>query len=443
MPAHATETPSELSYAERLLWAAEHVEGPQPVVPFLDCPPALTTLIPFDHRPQVAALRASLDEVIGRHEVLRSTFVRHDGRPVRVIRPARSIEIAELDASSTSDGDAATAVVRRQAMTPFSLAEGPLVRASLLTLGSGAHVLALTVHHIVFDQWSKQLLADELTRAYQAHLAGADSPLEPLPAAYHDYVQWQHEQVTGARGRELARFWTERLRAMSAVALPHDGHAASTRSATCPFTIPAATADRLRAISQRARVTLATTMLAVLAVFLRDAGGNSEVTIGVPVSDRRRHEFERLIGLFTNVVIVRAAVRCDATGQQAIACVHRAMTEAYRYQDMPYGRLVQLIGLNAPLFRVAFNFIPMPQRALYLRPRLSSLASEDDRVRALADLTLHVRAGSSGELACRFSYKSDVFATGRVQGFAREFDRLVHAVVAAPHAPVGTPMAEC
>jgi hypothetical protein len=311
----------------------------------------------------------------------------------------------------------------------------------LVTLTADAHILAITVHHIVFDRWSRRVLALELKQLYEAYAAGRTPDVEPLAAGYCDYVEWQRRRVDGDLGRELMEYWTTRLSGLSDLALPSDANrerVASTRSGTCWFTIPTEDAARLGVMSRRCRVTLATLMLTILKLFLSRTSGLDDIAVGVPLSDRRRPEFEHLIGLFTNVVVVRTTIANGLTFLQLLDRVRRALVDACRYQDMPYGFLLQAVGAQTPLYRVVFNFVPIIPASQVELPGLQVTPLEAAAERqSLADLSLHVRSHADA-LLCRMVYKADLFSPARVRDFATQFQTLVTGILNDPRKHVST-----
>jgi hypothetical protein len=200
--ASETAMTTTLSFAEEQLWLAERA-GTQ-ASPFFDCAPTLSIAVRIEHALRREALKASLEAIVQRHDVLRSRFVvRHQG-PVRRIHPSAAVKLSMVDPrqvdererSACAEQTLASHVIRR-----FDLARGPLLRALLVALWDEEHVLAIAVHHIVFDRWSRHVLAQELGRFYEADAAGRTSDIEPLPARYRDYVAWQ--RMDGELGRKL------------------------------------------------------------------------------------------------------------------------------------------------------------------------------------------------------------------------------------------------
>jgi len=290
------------------------------------------------------------------------------------------------------------------------------------------------VHHIVFDRWSRRLLELELRRFYCAYVTGSDPGIHPLPVQYQGYVLWQREQLNSERGRKLSTYWTNKLSGLPVLTLPCDsacGTGTSTTSGTSWFTIPQEEVDLLVVLSRRSRTTLAATMLAVFTLFLSRLCGTDDVAVGVPLSDRRRPEFEEVIGLFMNVVVVRASISNGLTFLDLLDRVRRNLVDACIHQDMPYGYLQRIIATR-PAYKVVFNFMPTLAGAdsEWAGIRAETLPTPMD-LQSFADLSLHLRH-DGGALLCRLVYKADLFSEDCGQSFAAQIQKLTSAVVQAP-----------
>jgi hypothetical protein len=431
----------ELSFAEQLLWQAEHA-GPE-TPPFLECASNLSSVMRLQGALNTQALDAGLQEIVCRHEVLRSRFIVRDGRPERSCEGSLPVTPVHIDLRGASNDDRPALVqdvLARHVTERFDLACAPLLRASVIALADDDHILAIVVHHIAFDRWSKRVLALELKQTYDAHARGRTPDLKPLTAGYDDYVKWQRHQLDGAPSGELMQYWTARLAALTDLTLPRDrspDFVESARSGTCSFTIPLHDADSLRELSRRCRVTVATTMLAAFKLFLHRLSDVNDVAVGVPLSDRRRPEFEHLVGLFMNALVVRTMLTGGMTFLDLLQRVRQALADACRHQDLPYGRLLQVVGAGKPLYRVVFNFMPgIPASDFELSGlHVTPIAVAGER-RSYADLSLHIRGGADG-YACRLVYKADLFSPFRARQFAAKFQVLVGAVLDDPHKAIG------
>jgi non-ribosomal peptide synthetase component F len=253
-------------------------------------------------------------------------------------------------------------------------------------------------------------------------------------------VLWQREQLKSERGRKLSTYWTNKLSGLPVLTLPRDGACGtgtSTRSGTSWFTIPQEEVNRLVVLSRRSRTTLAATMLAVFTLFLSRLCGMDDVAVGVPLSDRRRPEFEEVLGLFMNVVVVRASISNGLTFLDLLDRVRRSLVDACVHQDMPYGYLRQIITTR-PAYKVVFNFMPTLAGAdtewagIRTEPLPTSM-----ELQSFADLSLHLR--HEGEaLLCRLVYKADLFSQDCGQRFAAQIQALTTAIALDPQNLVDT-----
>lgn len=444
LPRHSKRSPTDgaLSYAEEQLWLAERASPG--AVPFFECAPSVSIVVQLAGPLNRAALENSLTEIVRRHHVLRSRFLVSHGRPARRFRRPSRIALTTLDLRRDPGEDrlaAARRVIAKSVNRRFDLDSGRLLRALLAALADDLHVLAITVHHIVFDRWSKRVLARELQQLYAAYAAGRAPDLEPLPAQYGDYVQWQRDRLESPFGRQLIEYWTAALSGLGELTLPLRGDcapAASMRAGTWWFMVPPEDTSRLVAMSRRCRVTITSVLLAVLVLLLNRLSGREDIAVGVPLSDRRRPDFEQLIGLFMNVVVVRTTVTPLITFLELLERVRRAIVDACRYQDMPCGCLSTLVETPRPLYRIVFDFVPaIPASELELPAlRVEPLEIDADRA-ALADLSLHVHH-KAGTLACRLGYKADLVPAHWAGEFAAQFQSAVTAVLNAPHQRIGT-----
>jgi NRPS condensation-like uncharacterized protein len=430
----------ELSFSEELMWQAD-VGDPQ-TLPFFDCARSLWLVLQLHGAPNQEALKVSLEAIVQRHEVLRSRFVTRNGQPARLISSSPSFSFTVVDGRSFPSTNPSEIVQKeiKPLLEQFDLACGPLLRAALVELSSDEHILAIAVHHIVFDRWSRRLLELELRRFYCAYVTGSDPGIHPLPVQYQGYVLWQQEQLNSERGRKLSTYWTNKLSGLPVLTLPCDsacGTGTSTTSGTSWFTIPQEEVDLLVVLSRRSRTTLAATMLAVFTLFLSRLCGADDVAVGVPLSDRRRPEFEEVIGLFMNVVVVRASISNGLTFLDLLDRVRRNLVDACIHQDMPYGYLQRIIATR-PAYKVVFNFMPTLAGAdsEWAGIRAETLPTPMD-LQSFADLSLHLRH-DGGALLCRLVYKADLFSEACGQSFAAQIQKLTTAVVQAPQNSVET-----
>lgn len=425
-----------LSFAEEQLWLADRAGAR--VCPFLECAPALSIAVRLEGCLHHRALCASLQEIVNRHDVLRSRFITETSGPVRRCASHEPVTIATVDLRAAVRPRPLRDAIAQLAARPFDLARGPLLRAALIVLGDEEHVLAITVHHIVFDRWSRRVLMQELKALYDAYVAGQQPGLAPLPVQYADYVRWQHEQVESPRGNETLDYWTSRLRGLRDLVLPADLDGdraqASSRAGSAWFTIAAAEMNGLRTLSRRCRTTVATTMASVLMWLVHRRTGADDIAMGVPLSDRRRPELEFPIGLFMNVVILRSSIAGDLTFLDLLDRVRRDLLDACKHQDLPYGSLLRAMRASAarPLYRVVFNFMPaIPSTDVELSGLRGTPIPVTTDPESLADLSLHLQPHAGG-LTCRLVYKADLFSPAWARQFAAQYQSLTTATLADP-----------
>jgi hypothetical protein len=426
----------DLSFGEELLWKAE-VRDPG-VPPFFDCARSLSLALLLRGPVIHDALEGALEAVARRHDALRSRFVARRGRPERVTGRGPSVRLTAIDQTDTPPEnwrDRLERVVAPQINGSFDLARGPLLLAALAELGRGERLLYVAVHHIVFDRWSERLLARELAHFYEAEVTGRAAEFPPPPAQYQGYVEWQRSRLESEHGRKTAEYWLKRLEGLPAIELGAGGagdRPLSTRPGSIRFAVPAEDLNRLMALSRHSRATLATVLLAVFSLFLRRVSGADDFAVGVPLSDRRRPEFEPLIGLFMNVVVVRTSISPGATFLELLDQVRRDLVDACIHQDLPYGRLLELVGAR-PLYKVVFNFMPtLPATEVELTGADTTLVPTATNPESVADLSLNVRA-DHGRLQCRLLYKADLFSEACGERFATQLQTLIRAVLHAPH----------
>ncbi|HEX8176353.1 MAG TPA: condensation domain-containing protein, partial [Pyrinomonadaceae bacterium] len=294
-----------LSFAQQRLWFIEQL---QPGTPLYNVPSGVR----LTGRLDVACLQAALQEVISRHEVLRTHFEAIDGQPLQLINPPSHLHIPLIDLSAlpAPQRDASVRhLANTEAALPFELERAPLLRATLLRLSETEHVLLFTMHHIISDAWSMALLVREVASLYTAFMAGKPSPLRELPIQYADYAVWQREWLSGEVLDEQLQYWREQLEgAPTELSLPTDRRRPSVpthRGARYDFTLQEELSEELRELSRREGVTLFMTLLAGWSLLLGRYAAVEDVLVGTPIAGRTRAEVEDLIGFFVNTLVMR------------------------------------------------------------------------------------------------------------------------------------------
>ncbi|HKG15027.1 MAG TPA: amino acid adenylation domain-containing protein [Pyrinomonadaceae bacterium] len=421
-----------LSFAQQRLWFLEQLE---PGSPAYHIAGALRMLGRLD----AAALRRSLNEIVRRHESLRTSFV-VKGRPEQVVAPDCHIALPVEDLSVLAAAEREAEMrrlSREEAQRPFDLSRSPLWRARLLRMGGDEHVLLLTMHHIISDGWSSGVMVRELAALYEAYAGGGESPLEELGVQYGDYALWQREQMTGEALETQLAYWRRQLSGdLPVLELPTRRARASVqtfRAASHTQALPEKLSEELKELSLREDATLFMTLLAALQVLLSRHGGQADVLVGTPVAGRTRAETEPLIGCFVNTLVLRARVDERRSFRELLARVRDVCLEAYAHQEVPFEKLVEELHperslSRTPLFQVMFTLQNTPMPVVELSGLKLSLL-ETDTEAAQFDLALEVAETPWG-LKTLWRYNRDLFDAATIECMAEQFRALLEGVAA-------------
>jgi len=384
-------------------------------------------------------LQQSFDEIIRRHEILRTTFAAPDGRAAQLLGPPQSLPIARHDFSTVS-ADELRRHLNQQAQLPFRLDRWPLLRVNLIRLAPDEHVLQLVMHHIISDGWSMQVLIQELSSLYAAYSKSEQSPLAELPMQYSDYALWQREWLTGEVLEEQLQYWRRQLgdAAAGVLALPTDRPRPaelSHRGRREAIVLGAELTQGLRALSRHYGVTLFMTLLAGFQALLWRYSRAETVVTGVPIAGRSRVELEGLVGFFANTLALRVAVRGEQTFEELLQAVQRVCLGAYEHQEIPFEKVVEELHpqrqLNRnPLFQVMFIFQTAGQEKLVL-PGLEISGLDLENETSIFDLSL-TAVEEENNLRMLLQYSTDLFEAETIKRTLNYLERLLEGVVANP-----------
>ncbi|MBO0784424.1 MAG: hypothetical protein J2P37_36945, partial [Ktedonobacteraceae bacterium] len=391
-----------------------------------------------------AALEASLNEIVRRHESLRTTFSAVNGQPLQVIAPALSLALPVTDLRGQPEAEREEQVsklVAEEAMQPFDLARGPLFRVRLLRLGEEEHVMLFSMHHIISDEWSLGVLVRELAALYAAFCQERPSPLAELPIQYPDFARWQREWLQGEVLESQLDYWRQQLGdSLPVLQLPfdHPRPAAQTYlGATHSFVMTAESSASLRALSRQEGVTLFMTLLAALQTLLHRYTGQDEIVVGTDIANRNRLETEGLIGFFVNHLVLRTKLVGNPTFRQLLRRVREVTLGAYAHQDLPFDKLVGALRLErnlsyTPLFQVLFVFgnPTMPNLEL---PGLTLSPVRSDLVLSKYDLTLFMNERGQG-IGGTWRYGTELFEAATIARMSDHFETLLSSIAANPDA---------
>jgi acyl carrier protein len=456
-----------LSYAQQRLWFIHQLD---PASVAYNIPLAVRLRGQLD----IAALRATLTEIVRRHEALRTTFAVHNGEPHQLIHPPAEVELSITDitvgaalrgrpalANTPISGNGrprsaaprvapvedptfeAQRIAVEEARLPFDLEQGPLLRAQVLRLNEEEHVLLVTMHHIVSDGWSMGVLVREVAALYTGFTTGQPAQFEELPIQYADYAVWQREWLRGEVLERQLSYWREQLAGAPAVLeLPTDHPrpaVQSFRGSFEPVMIPAEVTTRLKELSRREGVTLFMLLLSAWQVLLSRYAGADDVVVGTPIANRQRGEVEGLIGYFVNALALRTDLSGDPSFRELLKRVREVALGAYLHQDVPFEKLVEELQperalSHSPIFQVVFVLQNAPLGGLDLSGvSLETLPA--DNATAKFDLTLNLQ--EAGELiGGSLGYSTDLFEAETVSRMVSHFLTLLEAIAADVNTPL-------
>ena len=424
-----------LSFAQQRLWFIDQLDPGNSVYNF-------PVAVRLKGLLNLVALEQSLNEIVRRHDALRTTFAMVDGQPIQIIAPSLSIGLPTVDMRALTEverEDEVNRLVVEEARRPFDLARGPLVRAKVLRLADDDQVGLLTMHHIVTDGWSTGILIREMTALYQAYCSDSPSPLPDLPIQYADFAHWQREWLQGAVLERQVDYWKQQLAdAPPLLELPedHPRPAVQTfRGGQQSLMLPRELGGALGALSSQEAATLFMTLLAAFKVLLRSYTRQDDLIVGTPVANRNRLEIEGLIGFFVNALVLRTDLSGNPTFRELVRRERKVCVDAYAHQDLPFEKLVEALHLERdlsrnPLFQVMFVLQNAPVHAVAL-PGLSLTPVIADGGTTHFDLTLHVVDTEQG-LVGTAAYNTDLFDAGTISRMLTHYQTLLEGIVRDP-----------
>ncbi len=435
-----------LSFSQQRLWFIDQLA---PGSPFYNIPIALRLIGDL----KVEVLEKSLNEIVRRHEVLRTSFSSRGGKPVLHIEPELqvTIPISDLtDLPETEREEKVQQLAEEEFRQPFDLQKAPLFRARLLKLTDQEHVVLFTMHHIISDGWSINILVEEVASLYQAFVQGKPSPLPELPVQYVDFAAWQREWLKDEILERQLAYWKKQLAGFPPLLeLPTDHPrpaVQSFRGGRESVRIPAEIRAGIEKISRQAGATTFMALLAAFQTLLYRYSRQEDILVGSPIAGRRHSEVERLIGFFVNNLVFRTFFSREKSFKEILQQVREAAIGAYEHQDLPFEKLVEELHpvrdlSHHPIFQVMFVMQNIPSQSLEL-PGLTIRGVNFRNEMANYDLTLQVQEGAEGYLA-EMEYNADLFEAETIRRMLRHFINLLKGIIREPDLPVSRiPMLE-
>ncbi|ATB48690.1 non-ribosomal peptide synthetase [Corallococcus macrosporus] len=436
IPRVSREQPLPLSFPQRRLWFLDQFE---PGTPAYNIPEFVRLTGPL----HVPSLERALNEVIRRHEVLRTTFVAEDGEPRQRILPALTLSLGVLDLSYLPGArrePLCQELALQLAGTSFDLAAGPLLHARLVRMGEEDHVLLLVVHHIVSDGWSTGIFIQELTALYAAFSRDKPSPLPELPLQYADFAAWQQQWMQGDVLTAQLDYWRRQLEGSdSALMLPTDRPRPRVRTyagGKQGFQVDPGVAQHLKALGTQEKASLYMVLLAALQTLLHRYTREPRVSVGTYIANRNRTEVEPLIGFFLNTLVMRTGLEGNPSFRELLRRVVDVTLGAYAHQDIPFEKLLEELApsrdtSHSPFFQVmlVLQNTPTPPAELgALRMESFSVSGE---AFAQFDLTLWF-SEEAGGLQGIWEYNRDLFDAATVERMVAHFQTLLAGIASNP-----------
>ncbi len=420
-----------LSFAQQRLWFLQQLN---PESPAYNMPVASRLLGRLDAH----ALEQALNEIVQRHEVLRTTFQMVDAQPMQVISPRAVLTLPLIDLTHLPETTRETEADRHAVENlrqPFDLVNGPLVHASLLRMSAEDHVLLLAMHHIISDGWSISVLVNELAALYNSFLTGAPSTLPNLPIQYADYAQWQRSWLTGEVFDVQLDYWKKRLEgAPPILEVPTDRPRPSIQSfrgSLEHFNVAEDVVRGLRELCRQEGATMFMVLLAAFQTLLHRYSGQDAIVVGTPIAGRNRQELERLIGFFINTLVMRADFRDGLTFRQLLSEVKETALSAYAHQEFPFDKLVEELRpqrdlSHMPIIQAMFALQNTPEESIEL-PGLTIKQVNVDNQTARFDLSLNVWE-TGPALTGYLSYRTDLFDAATIVRMLAHFRNLLESI---------------
>ncbi|MFN6184609.1 MAG: condensation domain-containing protein, partial [Microcystis sp.] len=428
-----------LSYAQQRLWFLDQLE---PNSPFYN----ISLALHLAGNLQVDVLEKSLQEIIQRHESLRTNFATIEGNPVQVIKPESNWQLTLVngkDSPKYREEQEIKKWLEIRSHQPFDLANDSLIRATLLKLSDTEHFLLICLHHIVSDGWSMGVFIEELTTLYNAYTKGLEPLLQELPIQYADFAIWQREYLQGEIRQNQLNYWQKQLAAAPALLhLPTDYPRPlqqSFQGDRIKCILSPELSQGLNKLSREKGVTLFMTLLTAFQTLLYRYTGQTDILVGTPIANRTRSELAGLIGFFVNTLVLRTDLAGNPSFSELLKQVRETATDAYDHQDLPFEMLVEAIQPErnmsyTPLFQVMFGLDTQVLNQIDLEGIKATIQPLESKT-AKFDLSLSIQVKEAG-LTAHWEYNTDLFEKSTIERLSGHFVNLLTGIIANPEQTV-------
>ncbi|ACC81846.1 condensation domain-containing protein [Nostoc punctiforme] len=396
----------------------------------------------------LGVLEQSLQEIIRRHEALRTTFYMVNGQPFQAIACSLTIKIPVVDLRELPEAQKEAVVqqlITEESQRCFDLVQGPLLRCTLLRIHEQEHIVLFTIHHIVSDGWSMGVFVQELATLYEVFCAGKPSPLSELPIQYADFAIWQKQWLQGEVLEAQLSYWKKQLGSnLPILQLPTVRPRAEVKTSPCAtqfFNIPSNLSQQLQALTRQEGATLFMTLLAGFQILLQLYTQQDDIIVGTDVANRNRAEIESLIGFFVNLLVLRTDLSGNPSFRELLGRVREVALGAYAHQDLPFEKLVEVLqpernlSNTSPLFQVLFVLQNAPMPTLEL-PGLTLSFLEIQNKIARFDLALFLTETEQGILG-KLQYNAELFDAATITRMTNHFQTLLNSIVSQPDVQIG------
>ena len=427
------------SYAQQRLWFSHQFDQDKALY-------NMPAVLKLEGKLEIQPLEAAIDEIVRRHEVLRTAFQEVEGEPLQIIGPPTHLDLPVRDLTQLAPDGKEQEIHRtivEQVQIPFDLTVGPMIRTLLLRVAPEENLFLLNIHHIAGDEWSLGVFMREFVALYEAFRQGLPSPLPEPQIQYADYGAWQRDWLKGDVLREQLGYWKKQLaRSTETVALPMIGPrpaVPSHRGGQYRFQLPGDLLHSLQELSRREGATLFMTLLAAFQMLLHRYSGQDDIVVGSPIASRTSDQTEDLIGFFINIVVLRTDLTGRPSFQQLLRRVKEVALGAYANQDLPFEKLVEELRPKrdlgrTPLFQVLFD-LQNDSKKKWEMPGLSLIQEEPGFPSEEFDLAVALTERQN-RLDGTIRYRADLFDRSSIERMATHFDKLLQEVIARPQVSI-------
>jgi amino acid adenylation domain-containing protein len=429
--------PLPLSYSQQRMWLMHRL-----------APQSTAYNMPFASRQMgrlnKAALRNTIDAICSRHEAFRTTFLMKGEGPVQIIHPFRPPHWVEVDLQELpreQSRQQAARLVEQEANQPFDLEKGPLARFLLIAIEPEDHVLVLTMHHIIGDQWSFGIIGQEFASFYNAFCRGDVPSPKPIRLQYADYAVWQRRSLTDDWLRTQSDYWQKKLAGLSKLSLPTDHPRPGVQTfngSHHTLELPSSLIERLKQFSAEHNATMFMTLLACFQILLHRYSGQTDIAVGTPIANRTQSSVESIIGSFVNTLVLRTDLSGNPTFIELMGRVRETALGAYANQDFPFDKLVESMHSardhsSAPLVQVLFNVPNAPIGEITVQG-LSWVPFEVETQAAQFDLSLTIETEFARKAYLTFN--TDLFEPQTAERMLGQYKTLLQSALANPQSKV-------